>query len=160
MIHFSKEYWDKQYEILHASKVPKVVKKFWDKGGKKVPRNFLQYCASVGLKDAWLYNMNKSPEFKIAIDAVKDENVSLFVRTLLALRIEKDELCALVNGNWHTSMKCLITWCSVVLITIVAGPGSLMERSHPAIGILEYGRMANCEKMCRINMDRMSSRII
>ena len=95
------EYWDDQYEILFNSKVPKAIKSFWEKDEKKkFPKGFFEYMNTLGLKDAWAYNIGKNKFFTIAIDALEDEDVSISVKALLAIRLQSEEISALINGKY------------------------------------------------------------
>ena len=97
----TKKYWEEQKAILEATKIPKTVKSFWvAKKREKLPKDFLKYMNAVGLKEAWLYNLGKGKDFRIAIDALTDSDVSICVRSLLALRLPLEEISALVNGKF------------------------------------------------------------
>ncbi len=95
------EYWEKQYDILFDSKVPKSVKNFWERDDKsKFPKGFFEYMNTLELKEAWAYNVGKSKSFTIAVDALEDEDVCISVRALLSLRAKYDEISALINGKY------------------------------------------------------------
>lgn len=95
------EYWTRQYDLLHESKVPKAIKTFWSKDHKKtLPPEFLDYMNVVGLREAWTYNIGQNKNFAIAVDALEDEDVCLTSRVLLALRVPPPEVSALINGKF------------------------------------------------------------
>lgn len=95
------EYWEEQYDILHGTKLPKAIKTFWGlKNKKKLPEDFISYMNAVGLKDVWLWNLGSQQHFAIAVDAIKDRDVSITTRSLLALRVPSEEISALVNGKY------------------------------------------------------------
>lgn len=95
------EYWTTQYDLLHDSKIPKSIKAFWKKQDKKkLPKNFFSFMNTVGLKEAWMYNVGDEKIFTIAMDALEDEDVFLDLRCLLALRSPMDEVSALINGKY------------------------------------------------------------
>ena len=99
------DYWDKQYQLLHDFKLPKQVKKFWKNPHKKFPVNFFEYMSAVGLKDAWLFNVGRMPELSTAIDALKDEDISLVVKALLIRKAPADEVSALINGKFSMNLS-------------------------------------------------------
>lgn len=94
------DYWDKQYKLLQALKLPKQIKKFWKNPRPKFPAGFLEYMATIDLKEAWLYNVGKSSSFGIAVDVAKDEDVRLVVQALLVRRADRNEIAAIINGKF------------------------------------------------------------
>jgi hypothetical protein len=104
LLKLKKAYWEDQKAILETSKVPKYIKSFWVAEKKtKLPKDFIRYMNTVGLQDAWLYNLGKCKEFGIALDALKDIDVSICVRSLLAMSVAAEEISALVNGKFGMS---------------------------------------------------------
>lgn len=99
------EYWDEQYEILFSSSVPKSIKNFWSRDEKtKFPKGFFEYMNTLGLKDAWAYNVGKNKYFTVSVDALEDEDVSIGIRSLLALRSQPEEISALINGKFGMAL--------------------------------------------------------
>jgi len=94
-------YWKKQTSILSRANIPPQIKKFWSqKSKKRLPKDLLPYMNTIGLKEAWEYNIGKNNEFAIAVDALKDPDVSICVRSLLATKIQSEEISALINGRF------------------------------------------------------------
>ena len=96
----STEYWDKQYNLLMSSRVPRQIKAYWKTPKNKLPKDYLAYMNTLGLKDVWMYNIGRCASFPIAVDALKDEDVCITTRCLLTLRLEKDEISALMMGKF------------------------------------------------------------
>lgn len=96
-----KEYWQRQADILHKSKVPKYIKSFWAaKEKSKLPKDFFSYMNTVGLKEVWAYNCGGNKDFGVVMDAVNDPDVSICVRSLLSLSLSPEEISALINGKF------------------------------------------------------------
>jgi len=94
-------YFDEQYQLLQDSQIPKQIKKYWAKEDKhKIPQDFFSYMNVVGLKEAWLYNIGKNDAFLNALDALKDPDINLATKTLLATKIQPIEVSALINGRF------------------------------------------------------------
>jgi hypothetical protein len=94
-------YWKKQESLLKKSKLPPQIKKFWEQQSKsKLPKDYLSYMNVIGLKEAWEYNLGKNKEFTIAVDALKDPDISICVRSLLAIKLQSEEISALINGRF------------------------------------------------------------
>jgi hypothetical protein len=97
----SASYWDQQHEILHGTKLPNTVKSFWNlEEKKKFPKDFFSYMNSLGLKEAWAYNVGKDKYFMVAVDVLKDPDVSICTRALLSMKTAVEEVSALVNGKF------------------------------------------------------------
>lgn len=95
------EYWDQQYSILFESSVPKSIKAFWESAEKKkFPEGFFEYMNTLGLKEAWAYNVGKSRYFTIAVDALEDEDICIGIRCLLTLRAAPEEISAIINSKF------------------------------------------------------------
>jgi hypothetical protein len=92
------------YEIrqeLDDAKIPKTIKAFWKKTDKTLlPKDYMQYMNVVGLKEAWLYNMGRNVDFATAVDAVKDPDVSLCIRALLACKTPPAEVSAIISAKF------------------------------------------------------------
>jgi hypothetical protein len=101
LLKISESYWKDQKAILENSKIPNSIKSFWvAEKQNKLPKDFINYMNSIGLKDAWMYNLGKNKEFEIVVDALKDADVSICVRSLLASGLSSEEIAALVNGKF------------------------------------------------------------
>lgn len=98
------DYWDHQYRTLQDCKIPKQVKRFWKSPRQEFPPNFFEYMSSIGLKEAWLFNVGRNREFNIAIDAIKDPDVSLVIRSMLIRKADLSEISAIVNGKFGMNM--------------------------------------------------------
>lgn len=94
------EYWDEQYEQLMDAQLPKSIKKYWKNTALPFPKGFVEYMNVVGLKEAWLYNIGKNKHFTLAVDAAYDPDVSITIKSLLALRVDHEEISALINGKF------------------------------------------------------------
>ena len=94
------EYWDKQYNLLHDLKIPKQIKKFWKNPRPKFPTAFFEYMNTIGLKDAWMFNIGRNNHLKIAMDALKDEDIAIVVKALLLRRADPTEISAIINGKF------------------------------------------------------------
>lgn len=94
------DYWDKQYKLLHALRIPKKIKKYWNNPVSKVPTGFFEYMNVPSLREAWMYNAGKDKDFAQIIDSCQDINVSLIIRGLISCNASEDEISAVVNGKF------------------------------------------------------------
>lgn len=93
-------YWDEQFNLLHELQIPKKVKKFWKNPNPKIPKGFFEYMNVAGLKEAWMYNCGKDPDFKKAVEAVQDFNISLVLRGMISVKAPLEEISSVVNGKF------------------------------------------------------------
>jgi len=80
-------YYENQAYILESSKLPVAVKDYL-KTQKKKPKGFLDYMASISLKEAW----EDSPLFKKSLDLFSDANIRSFLNAHIRLNCVFEEL--------------------------------------------------------------------
>ena len=100
----SNRYWDTQYDLLKNSRLPNSIKRTWSKPHARKSDTFLKFMSSIGLKEAWEHHTKRktinSKAFSIVMDCLKDTDVSVLVKCMIAMKSPTEEISALINSKF------------------------------------------------------------